>query len=324
MKYRTTGSPVTRIFSSLSGPAALVYISRRAVLSFWWVGLSLSLGCVNRVLAQPDLIFVSEDCVSFMGEGGTYVRTDIVEEGCNCYNHLTENYSVKVFYAGPVNGELWFIDNGLCGSPGVGRSVCSNVTCDPSLDCLCIAVVLPVELIRFTAQFNSRRGIELEWATATETNNQGFEVQRSADGKNWGLLGFVSGHGTTQEEHTYYHADEQPLPGLSYYRLRQVDFDGRVEYSRAITVVSNREEDNLLLFPNPAKGSVTITLETEYYGEAFLALYNSFGRRVKKQLLVMEGRPYHTAIGLSGLPAGVYLAQVQAGRRQWWKQLIVE
>ena len=66
----------------------------------------------------------------------------------------------------------------------------------------------------------------LTWQTASELNNAGFEVERSADAKQWEVLGFVNGHGTTMEANDYKYLDAQPMRGMNYYRLSQTDFDG--------------------------------------------------------------------------------------------------
>ncbi len=92
---------------------------------------------------------------------------------------------------------------------------------------------IPVELISFTA--NASEGlVELSWITATETNNQGFEVQRSAGGGEFEAIAFVEGHGTTTETQTYSYSDRNVNVGSYSYRLKQIDFDGTFEYSDEI------------------------------------------------------------------------------------------
>ncbi len=91
----------------------------------------------------------------------------------------------------------------------------------------------PVELVSFTA-VKKESDIELNWSTATETNNKGFEVQRQSGGlerTGWERIGFVEGNGTTSQVHSYSYRDENVQPGKYQYRLKQIDFDGSTEYS---------------------------------------------------------------------------------------------
>lgn len=89
---------------------------------------------------------------------------------------------------------------------------------------------LPVELLFFNAELKEQKA-ELHWATASETNNHYFTVERSTDGRLFEDLVIVSGHGTSNEEHSYNFTDYNPILPLSYYRLRQTDYDGTIEYS---------------------------------------------------------------------------------------------
>ncbi|MBK8565547.1 MAG: T9SS type A sorting domain-containing protein [Saprospiraceae bacterium] len=186
-----------------------------------------------------------------------------------------------------------------------------------------IVASLPVELAEFQAT-DKHGHVRLDWRTASETNNEGFDIQRSADGKNWNDLAFVPGHGTTDKEQSYNWTDERPLPGLNYYRLQQVDFDGKSEYSKIVSVEMKNGGSGIHFFPNPATGSVTLALETEYSGEAILTLYDLTGKQMKTATLSLEGGAFRTDLGLGSLPTGIYMAQVQAGGVLWRERLVVE
>ena len=116
---------------------------------------------------------------------------------------------------------------------------------------------LPVELIFFNGQA-TRDGSLLTWQTATEKNNEGFEIQRSANGKDWNSIGFRAGVGTTQETQSYQYTDEQAKDGLNYYRLKQVDFDGRFSHSNIVNVNYESAQSKLKIFPNPVKNELNI------------------------------------------------------------------
>lgn len=114
------------------------------------------------------------------------------------------------------------------------------------------AFILPVELTRFDA-FSKDKAVLLKWETASESENAGFEVERSQDAKNWETIGFVEGNGTSFVARNYQFSDANPYSGLNYYRLKQMDYDGQFEYS-PITAVANENAglDKLEVFPNPA------------------------------------------------------------------------
>ncbi len=164
----------------------------------------------------------------------------------------------------------------------------------------------------------------MKWQTASELNNEGFQVQRSYDTRNWTGLAFIPGNGSTQVEHSYSHFDERPLPGVNYYRLKQMDFDGQFKYSEVISVKVKGEGSGISLFPNPANGSVTLALESGYTSAAILTLYNLLGKQMKQQVLPLESGAFRTDIDLSGLPCGIYLAEVRAGKEKWLERLVVD
>ena len=115
---------------------------------------------------------------------------------------------------------------------------------------------LPVELTRFEATAKGT-GVSLTWATASEKNNDRFEVQRSATGEAFQTVGTVKGQGNSTAPHAYAFFDAKPLAGLSYYRLRQVDLDGTESFSPVRAVPAAGRLD-ALVFPNPSAGSVTL------------------------------------------------------------------
>ncbi len=186
-----------------------------------------------------------------------------------------------------------------------------------------VTSILPVELVKFEA-VNKHEDVLLLWQTASETNNEGFEIQRSTDGSTWSNIAFINGHGATHSTQSYTFTDERPLSGINYYRLKQMDFDGQFEYSHIVSVEMRKGSQSISLFPNPSKGSVTFSLDTDYSGEATLKVFDLMGRAVKTSNLLLEGGPFTTDLDLSNLVAGMYLIEVEMGRQQWQKQLIVE
>ena len=108
---------------------------------------------------------------------------------------------------------------------------------------------LPIELLYFEADVISNEHVKLKWETVSEVNNERFEIQRSSNGQYWNIIGSVDGHGTTNESLKYYYDDRFPLPGISYYRFRQVDYDGVWEYSDIVAVkIQYENEEPIYVF----------------------------------------------------------------------------
>jgi hypothetical protein len=108
---------------------------------------------------------------------------------------------------------------------------------------------LPVTWHYFNGYYADGRSF-LEWHTASEIDNQGFEVQHSTNGTHFATIGWVDGHGNSNEPHKYEFVHDQPVLGWNYYRLKQIDFDGKFEYSRLIPVFAD-DLPRVEIFPNP-------------------------------------------------------------------------
>jgi hypothetical protein len=163
-------------------------------------------------------------------------------------------------------------------------------------------VPLPVEMTYFRGQAITS-GSYLEWQTATEENNDGFEIQRSIDGKNWEKIGFEAGAGTTFEVQNYDFLDARPLTGTNYYRLKQIDFDGKFDYSQVVTIFYGQElaNDNFKVFPNPVKDQLTIM-----DGEGIATIYNILGQPVKE--FTINNAQF--SIDMNDLPKGQYILRI--------------
>jgi Secretion system C-terminal sorting domain len=166
---------------------------------------------------------------------------------------------------------------------------------------------LPVELASFNA-LPIEKTINLYWQTASERNNLGFEVERSSDARNWEPLGFVAGAGTTTEAQRYDYLDEKPLLGTSYYRLRQLDVDGKEEFSRTVSVVLGTREPSIQLYPNPAMSSLNI----ECSEAAQLQVFDGMGRLVAATQLTEPGV---LPLDVSNYGAGAYFIKVKTEKQ---------
>ena len=133
----------------------------------------------------------------------------------------------------------------------------TNLRDSPNYANWVVAAVLPINYASPLSAKVKEKNILLEWATATETNNRGFNIERSKDGKSWTKIGWIAGNETSNQLHNYQFVDSAPHSGMNYYRLKQVDFDQKFEYSDIATAVLENGE-KIQLFPNPVTDWLTI------------------------------------------------------------------
>lgn len=140
--------------------------------------------------------------------------------------------------------------------------------------------LVPVELISFTGSANNL-DVKLNWSTATELNNNGFEIQRKTD-KDFATIGFVKGNGTTTNSHDYSFVDKQLQPGKYLYRLKQIDFNGKYEYSSTVEVqvVQGMKYALLQNYPNPFNPETAIKFSIPNDGKVSLKIYNITGKEI--------------------------------------------
>jgi hypothetical protein len=174
--------------------------------------------------------------------------------------------------------------------------------------------IVPVELINFTHKIVNGKVI-LDWVTATELNNRGFEIQRSIDNNIFVTIGFVEGKGTSTSNQ-YYRFTDEGIDGSIYYRLKQVDFNGSYSYSQVIEVngviVSTLQlEQN---YPNPFNPSTTIDYQLGNDSFVTLKVFNSLGEEVGQLVnRLQKAGTYKINFNGEELPSGIYIYKITAG-----------
>jgi Secretion system C-terminal sorting domain len=180
-------------------------------------------------------------------------------------------------------------------------------------------VALGVTLTNFSAQLTNKNTMMLNWQTENEKDNSGFEIQRSADAKNWSNIGFVKGKGQSSVAFDYTFEDKGPLSILTYYRLKQVDFDGKATYSKVINVLAKKNNNQFSVFPNPAKGKTTTLELNEDLVDGTLTVTNAIGSIVKKQTINSKT----LTLDLSTLTNGLYIFEIQKGVNRYFEKVII-
>jgi PKD repeat protein len=187
--------------------------------------------------------------------------------------------------------------------------------------------IIPVELTSFSAALIDNKVI-LNWETATETNNMGFEIERKSGPAEFTKIGFVEGHSTTTEKQNYQFIDQMnDLKANSLtYRLKQIDYDGSYEYSQEVFVDNPTPMEFALRqnYPNPYNPVTTITYSLPIKAKVELIIYNALGESIKQ--LVNEEKEagkYSVKFDATNLPSGIYFYKLQAGSFVETKKMVL-
>jgi len=281
-------------------------------------GINYSLGksgwCILDMLTPvPDNIGM--DFIVYEG--------DITPEGYTCY--VSTSMDGPWISLGMGNGTTQFdiSSSGLNSARYIkivddGDGVAYQADAGFDLDAIEAFDIVPVELVSFVAE-NIDDEVILKWTTATETNNQGFEILRSTQNDNelWERIGFVEGKGTTTEITNYVFSDKVNESGTYHYKLKQIDYDGSFYYSEVVEV-NIFSPTNFTLFqnyPNPFNPSTKIKYQIPGKDFVTIKIFDVLGNKIAS--LVNEEKPagsYEVYFNGTGLPSGLYFYELQTGR----------
>ena len=184
---------------------------------------------------------------------------------------------------------------------------------------------LPVELISFVAYIINGK-VSLEWSTATEVQNYGFEIERKNENGSWSKLSFITGNGNSNTTHNYFYTDENPVQGTVLYRLKQIDNDGGFKYSEIVTVNNNLVEDFKLEqnYPNPFNPKTVIKYSLPKAVFVTIKVYNILGKEVS--VLLNENKlagNYSIDFDAANLSSGTYIYVITAGNFSSSKKMLL-
>ena len=209
---------------------------------------------------------------------------------------LTQNTAIIV----GADGIILKVENGICG-------------------------VVPVELTSFIASINNDQ-VLLKWETATEVNNYGFNIERSVNDDGWEKMGFVEGHGNSNSPKQYSFTDKNPVGGSVFlYRLKQIDIDGKYEYSDEIEVEIIPDEFALYQnFPNPFNPNTKIGYQLPQETIVIIKIYDILGAEVIT-LLNEQKEPgiYEVDFNAQHLPSGTYIYRIVADNFVKTKKMVM-
>jgi hypothetical protein len=174
-------------------------------------------------------------------------------------------------------------------------------------------------LVAFTAT-PENQGVELKWETSSEVDNAYYMVQRSTDTSNWKDLQQIVASGNTSTDSHYAAYDPNPVDGNNYYRLKQVDRDGKFTYS-PVRVVTLDRPVALSIYPNPARSFISIRLGMSNGEKLSVILVNTAGQ-ITEVPTVSTGT--QVTLNTAGLAKGIYFVKITHGQRTEIKKIILE
>ncbi|HCA83272.1 MAG TPA: hypothetical protein DEP18_05755 [Flavobacteriales bacterium] len=184
----------------------------------------------------------------------------------------------------------------------------SGANCNYTIAGWSASGVLPIELISFDGM-NIGNGNELRWKTATESNNERFDIERSYDGSNFIVIGSVAGSGNSTVPLSYQFFDGNTVQGHTYYRLRQFDFNGENSTSQTI-VVFPKENNEAFIYPNPASDKLNIDVYNEFNTRITVRIIDLAGHVFEETFFAEEGVNHFNSSHFSSLEKGVYFVQI--------------
>lgn len=326
--YVDMNDPVNRYNGEHIDPSTLEFVGMRG--SADWLGnLSGGCWCPDDTSYNPPLMYV----LTNVGNN-IWSRSVTLPAGTN--GGIFE-YKYAMMYPGAdtINGGSSPLDNE--GGFGLTHSLLLNNS-SPSLFVINDVfgafggIHIPVELTSFSAEINDYQ-VLLQWQTATETNNQGFEIQRKMIENNieseWMIIGFKEGYGTSTEPQFYsFNDDVRGLDVSSFiYRLKQVDYDGTYEYSEEVTVKNSTIPEHYFLsqnFPNPFNPGTTIEFTLPKREVVTLTVYDVLGNEVATLIgEVMDAGFHKIKFNADRLSSGVYIYKITAGSFVKTKKMIM-
>ncbi|HRH67523.1 MAG TPA: T9SS type A sorting domain-containing protein, partial [Bacteroidia bacterium] len=292
-----------------------------------WYKLTVSTGGTLGLTIVPNVATDDYDFALYQtsncGSLGSPVRCSYASNTGNTGMNNANNLAVNTAICGPPNngsdvaedvcGNGWV--NDLAVTPGQnfyllvnkwtpggsGFTLDWSLSGGASLNCS----VLPVELISFQA-IAEEKIVRLNWTTSSEINNQYFTVERSADGIDFEPIQMVDGAGSTTSIRNYETLDEKPLHGISYYRLKQTDFDGKFSYSDKVPVDFSDHNDIFYLHPNPAGEAVSFIFSSEERTTYNLQIFSTDGVCCFKKTIDAIAGMNKSLLDISIFQKGVY------------------
>jgi hypothetical protein len=193
-------------------------------------------------------------------------------------------------------------------------NICCSDGSDPIVDfqsgildsasILYCGILLPVELLNFNLVSN-KNNVRLHWVTKSESNNDYFKVFRSDNGIDFEEIGEVAGQGNSSVTHNYKFVDDRPIVGVSYYKLKQVDFDGGFEFTQTLSVDHNLTE-GFTIYPNPTNSDLNFVVSIDKTLDVSIEIFDVLGKTVLFQNQSLPEGINSIPLNTESIPKGMY------------------
>lgn len=336
----TTKNITCLVFTSTNVPVTIP-TTAATVTSTLSVGASGTIDDIDIASLSGTHTYVQDLIIRLIGPDNTTVR--LLNRPCGDYDNFNIRFDDASLLLNanipcpPVDGNIYKPNQVL--SAFNGKSITGTWTLqvqDAAANdggalnawgirlCALNYVLLPVEMVFFKVKAEENKRIVLNWQTASELRNKGFEVQRRrADEVEFSAIGWVDGHGTSQRVYDYQFTDIAVEKGkYYYYRLRQVDEDGKETYTD-IEVAALKATGilDVTLYPNPTSDATEVRLSGQPVGETIVQLTSIDGKLL--QTITLGEKSLLVRIPTTGLAPGIYMVQVRDEQESWTRKLFV-
>jgi len=196
------------------------------------------------------------------------------------------------------------------------RSECAE---DTAMAFIAFGGPVPVTWLDFTAELVGANDVELNWSTAAEENNSHFVVERSIDGQTFSQIGeSVRGAGNASEINTYFALDLDVPTGAAYYRIKQIDFDGKFDYSE-VRLVMVSERRSIVIYPNPAKNEINVQINGAHNEVVYIA--NTAGQKLGS---VVTSHGGFASLDVSDYPNGLYFVTIESDLHTEVRKVLIQ
>jgi uncharacterized repeat protein (TIGR02543 family) len=281
-------------------------------------GNPLTITPTTNTTLTPDFTSTTNYAVTYLGNGNNTGAPPAVASYANNVDAVVAANSGNLAKTGfTFNGwNTSEFGSGTGYAENAGYTARTNVVLYANW--VSLGTVLKIDLVDFTAIPVDKNTVLIKWQTASEENNDHFEIERSQDcGTHWEVVANVRGGGNAAAPLQYSVTDNKPLPGISCYRLKQVDIDGKTTYFKSVKVQINNDAAALRLYPNPAKD--IITLKGVLGTQPDIKIYNRAGQDLTKQCKIYSQNSRQVTIVISNLPPGFYFINSTAGSLKFIK-----
>jgi hypothetical protein len=301
--------PTPSTLTNLSGGTYTIRIKRPPFDCYYDTTIVL-----NYINCPPN---ATDDTYGIMG--GTTINSDVASND----DEPDGDLATFAMIGAPPSGTLVFNSDGTFtydpvsfrGTTTFFYTMCDDRNpslCDTALVTITVVSPLPVEMGTFISS-EQNNGLLLKWTTLGEKNNNYFELEHGSDAEHYSLMTKIAGHGTTNIPQSYQYFDATPINGLNYYRLKQIDFDGRTTIAgTVIQKFGNLPNDKVEIYPNPNNGTFRLKINCQTEGTTKISIVSLYGNTIYETSVFCTGESIINEIKIKKMAKGMYYLLIKS------------